>query len=98
MPRSKIIEGLKDAVRHARGDKSKAETHIVYVDDPASAWKVVEDAPGRPLPFVIEHGPTGQVFTVKRNRNKVLLTPRRWGSRSVAQAFADDLNRKTYGQ
>ena len=58
-------------------------------------WRVVEDAPGRPLPFVVEHEPTGQVFTVKKNRNKASLVPRRWGVKSVAQAFVDDLNRKS---
>lgn len=32
MARSKIIEGLKSAVRHARGDESQSRTHVVYVD------------------------------------------------------------------
>lgn len=34
MAKNLIIEGLKDAVRHARGDKSRARLHTVHVDSP----------------------------------------------------------------
>lgn len=34
MARSKIIEGLKSAVRHARGDASQATTYFVEVPSP----------------------------------------------------------------
>lgn len=33
MARSKVIEGLKAAVRHARGDKSQSTTYVVMVDE-----------------------------------------------------------------
>jgi putative transcriptional regulator len=34
MAKSLLIEGLKDAVRHARGDKSRSSSYTVYVDHP----------------------------------------------------------------
>lgn len=34
MAKNLIIEGLKDAVRHARGDKSRGSSFTVYVDHP----------------------------------------------------------------
>lgn len=34
MARNLIIEGLKDAVRHARGDKSRATSYVVNVEHP----------------------------------------------------------------
>jgi putative transcriptional regulator len=34
MTRSLIVEGLKDAVRHVRGDKSRSSSYTIYVEDP----------------------------------------------------------------
>lgn len=41
MARSKVIEGLKSAVRHARGDKSQATTYTVMVEGRSirQAWR-----------------------------------------------------------
>ena len=34
MTKSLLIEGLKDAVRHARGDKSRSSSYTVFVEHP----------------------------------------------------------------
>lgn len=64
MAKNLIIEGLQDAVRHARGDKSRGTTYTVHVDHPLDVRAIRERMGLTQVAFANKYG-----FTLASVRN-----------------------------
>jgi putative transcriptional regulator len=56
MAKNLIIEGLKDAVRHARGDRSRGKTYTVYVDHPLDVKAIRTRMGLTQVQFAVKYG------------------------------------------